>query len=240
MWQCLLAQHHECQPLRWSMASSIGQTLTNIPHTHSHNQSKNPLPVEVWAASDCVVAEVFLALFIAKVLQRIRPKQITHRPERRGLLKPVQLGHKDKNIIENTEIHLFPVAMHEISVLPHTAWQFMHGLAIPSLCRLKSGFPGTVHRGRTGTVGSWVRPRADSRTRPYRSHKPALNTWFYLKHSGGDRKWMNIKRKKIYMMCAKQPMVWVWRRGQLDLNVLDVLFLFLQLNTHTWQICKQF
>lgn len=164
-------------------------------HICQSKQSKNLLPVEVWAPSDCVVSEVFLALFIAKVLQWIRPKQIAHRPERRGLLKPVQLGHNDKNIIQNTEIHHFPVAMHEISVLPHMASLFMHGLAVPSLCRLNSGFPGTVHRGHTGTVGSWAQPRADSQTRPYRSHKPALNTWFYLKHNKGDKKQINTKIK---------------------------------------------
>lgn len=73
--------------------------------THTFKKNKNHPPVEVWAASDCVVGKVLLALLIAEVLQGIRPKQITHRPECWGLLEPVQLGHRDTNIIQNTEIH---------------------------------------------------------------------------------------------------------------------------------------
>lgn len=83
--------------------------------------------------------------------------------------------------------------MHEIFLLPHTALLFMHGLAVPSLCRLSSVFLGTGHRGRTGTVGSWELPRADSQTHPYRNRKPALNTWFYLIHREGEREQVSIK-----------------------------------------------
>lgn len=38
------------------------------------------LPVEIGAASHCVVCEVLLALLVPKVLQRVGPQQIAHRP----------------------------------------------------------------------------------------------------------------------------------------------------------------
>lgn len=53
------------------------------------------LPVEVGAASDCVVAEVFLCLLVAKVLQWVGPQQVTHGSERWRLLEPVQLDYRD-------------------------------------------------------------------------------------------------------------------------------------------------
>lgn len=51
------------------------------------------LPVEIGAASDCVVPKVFLGLLIAKVFQGVSPQQVTHGPKCWGLLEPVQLGH---------------------------------------------------------------------------------------------------------------------------------------------------
>jgi len=50
------------------------------------------LPVEVGAASHAVMAEVFLGLLRAVVLPRVRPQQVAHGPERRGLLEAVQLA----------------------------------------------------------------------------------------------------------------------------------------------------
>ena len=49
------------------------------------------VPVEIRAASDAVVAEVLLGLLRAVVLARVRPQQVTHGPEGRRLLEPVEL-----------------------------------------------------------------------------------------------------------------------------------------------------
>jgi len=49
-------------------------------------------PVEIWATSDTVVGEMFRRLLAAKLLQRVRPQQVTHRTERRRLLESVQLN----------------------------------------------------------------------------------------------------------------------------------------------------
>lgn len=56
---------------------------------------RNSSPVEVGAASHCVVAEVFLGFLIAEVFQGIRPQQVTHGPKSWWLLEPIQL-HKAK------------------------------------------------------------------------------------------------------------------------------------------------
>lgn len=52
-----------------------------------------PVPVEIGAASDCVVPKVLLGLLVAKIFQGVGPQQVTHGPKRWGLLEPVQLGH---------------------------------------------------------------------------------------------------------------------------------------------------
>lgn len=49
------------------------------------------LPVEIRAAPDAVVAEVLLGLFRTVVFARVWPQQVTHGPESRRLLEPVQL-----------------------------------------------------------------------------------------------------------------------------------------------------
>lgn len=59
------------------------------------------LPVEIGAASDCVVPKVFLGLLIAKVFQGVGPQQVTHGPECWGLLEPVQLGHTHTHTQKN-------------------------------------------------------------------------------------------------------------------------------------------
>lgn len=51
------------------------------------------VPVEIGAASDCVVPKVFLGLLIAKVFQGVSPQQVTHGPKCWRLLESVQLGH---------------------------------------------------------------------------------------------------------------------------------------------------
>lgn len=64
------------------------------------------VPVEIGAASDCVVAKILLGLLVAKVFQGVGPQQVAHGPERRGLLEPVQLGHRthtDKCTKRNTQ-----------------------------------------------------------------------------------------------------------------------------------------
>lgn len=55
-------------------------------------------PVEVGAASDCVVAEIFLGFLIAKIFKRIRPQQVTHGSKGWWLLEPVQLNGKEDEI----------------------------------------------------------------------------------------------------------------------------------------------
>ncbi len=42
-----------------------------------------------------VVTEVLRVLLVAKVLERVRPEQVAHGAERRGLLEAVQLGQKE-------------------------------------------------------------------------------------------------------------------------------------------------
>lgn len=46
-------------------------------------------PVEVGAASHCVVCEMLLALLVPKVLQRVGPQQVAHRAVRRRLFESV-------------------------------------------------------------------------------------------------------------------------------------------------------
>ena len=46
-------------------------------------------PVEVGAASHCVVCEMLLALLVPEVLQRVGPQQVTHRSVRRRLFESV-------------------------------------------------------------------------------------------------------------------------------------------------------
>lgn len=64
-----------------------------------------PVPVEIGAASDCVVSKVLLGLLVAKVFQGVGPQQVAHGPKRRGLLEPVQLGHT-KNTHRDTETQI--------------------------------------------------------------------------------------------------------------------------------------
>lgn len=59
-------------------------------------------PVEVGAPSHCVVAEVFLGFLIAKVLQRIRPQQVTHGPESRRLFEPIQLHIREETFAKSS------------------------------------------------------------------------------------------------------------------------------------------
>lgn len=63
------------------------------------------LPVEIGAASDCVVPKVFLGLLIAKVFQGVSPQQVTHGPKCWGLLEPVQLGHTRTHIQTHIDTH---------------------------------------------------------------------------------------------------------------------------------------
>lgn len=53
-------------------------------------------PVKVGAASNWVVAEIFLGFLIAEVFQRIRPQQVTHGPKSRWLLEPIQLKIRER------------------------------------------------------------------------------------------------------------------------------------------------
>lgn len=67
------------------------------------------LPVEIGAASDCVVPKVFLGLLIAKVFQGVSPQQVTHGPKCWGLLEPVQLGHTHTHTRENRPTKSFVI-----------------------------------------------------------------------------------------------------------------------------------
>lgn len=117
------------------------------------------------------MAEVLLALLIAKVLQGVWPQEITHGSKCWGLLKPIQLGHRQtysKEDMKYTYTHCFV----PLSCVKKAA---------PSLCHLNCVFLGRGHREHTGTAGSWEQPEEGNRMHPYRNHTPALNTWFYLK-----------------------------------------------------------
>lgn len=61
-------------------------------------QQRAVLPVEVGAAADAVVAEVLLGLLGPVVLSGVRPQQVAHGPERRGLFEPVQLQDGRSNM----------------------------------------------------------------------------------------------------------------------------------------------
>lgn len=53
------------------------------------NQRRTHSPVEIGTASHCVVREVLLALLVPKILQGVRPQQITHWTVCRGLFESV-------------------------------------------------------------------------------------------------------------------------------------------------------
>ena len=55
-------------------------------------KEEEEVPVEVGAAPDAVMAEVFLGLLRAVVLPGVRPQQVAHGPERWRLFEAVQLG----------------------------------------------------------------------------------------------------------------------------------------------------
>lgn len=74
-------------------ASCFPSFLPHHPSTQTVPMLQR-LPVEIRAASDTVVAEVLLGLFRTVVFPWVWPQQITHGPERRRLLEPIQLHSK--------------------------------------------------------------------------------------------------------------------------------------------------